>query len=66
MVTRPIRLIQRQHNKWNALKKKKKGMVLLLQPKLEQLGFLGGEGRGTKKEKRRTESDVRIFKLLLI
>lgn len=47
-------------------KKKKKGMVLLLQPKLEQLGLLGREGRGTKKEKRRTESDVRIFKFLLI
>lgn len=40
-------------------------MVLLLQPKPEQLGSLGGESRGAKKEKG-TEKPVRLFKVLLI
>lgn len=40
-------------------------MVLLLQPKLEQLGFLEGEGRGVKKERRRAEKQGRFFGLPL-
>jgi len=40
-------------------------MVLLLQPKPEQLGSLGRESTGAKKEKG-TEKSVRLFKFLLI
>ena len=41
------------------------GIILLLQTKPEQLGSLGGESRGAKKEKG-TEKPVRLFKFLLI